>query len=384
MISVLTYGAVGNGVADDTNAIRNAIAAVSATGGMLSFPAGTYKISGTLTISSANVTLIGEGVHATKIMSTNTAADIINFYASPAFTGGGVRDMSLEVSGTATAGAAIRINGQQRVSIENVWILTPFQGVVLEGNNRACRIYDVDVSDHLSAGFTISGGGNQYLHTCTTYKNVQGGGTTAFLVTQAEGAWFDTCVSQRASYGMRVVPGATQSVLDLWINVCDFDNSASDGVVFDSGTAGGRITTVNWNGSRIGFGGFRGLVIDGSQTQDLQFSNLRSEKNVSHGLVIGNVQDVQFSNAAFLGNNATNAALDTFGVNVLGGNGVVFTGGRSGGYGGDGNNQKYGVVFANTFTGQALVCGMDLRGNTTNGAFNGAGTSVQFRDCLGF
>ncbi|WP_296617008.1 glycosyl hydrolase family 28-related protein [Sphingomonas sp.] len=383
MISVLTYGAVGNGVTDDTTAIRNAITAAGATGGIVSFPAGTYKISGTLTISSANVMLIGEGVDATKIVSTNTAADILNFYASPAFSGGGVRDMTLEVSGSATAGAAIRINGQRSIGVENIWIRTPFQGVVLEGDNRACRIRNVDISDHLGNGFVIGGGGNQYLHTCTTFRNAQGGGTVAFLVTQTDGAWFDTCVSQRASYGMRVVPGATQYVTDLWINACDFDNSASDGVVFDSGTAGGRITTVNWNGSRIGFGGFRGLVIDGSQTQDLQFSNLRSEKNISHGLVIGNVQDAQFSNAAFLGNNATNAATETYGVNVIGGNGVVFSGGRSGGYSGDANNQKYGIVFGGTYAGQALICGMDLRGNKAGGAFNGAGTSVLLADCLG-
>ncbi|WP_034157066.1 glycosyl hydrolase family 28-related protein [Sphingomonas sp. ERG5] len=382
MISVLNYGAVGNGIADDTTAIRNAIAAVGATGGMVSFPAGTYKISGTLTISSANVTLVGEGIGATRIVSTSTTGDLIKFFATPSFTGGGVKDMTLDFSGTATAGAAIRIDGQRLISLENLWILRPFQGVVLEGDNRTCRLRNVDISDHLGNAFTVNGGGNQYFDNCTTYNNVAGGGTAAFLVTQAEGVWLDKCVSQRASYGLRVTPAASQYVLDLWIDACDFDSSISDGVVFDSG-ASGRITTVNWNGSRIGFGNARGLVIDGSHTQNLQFSNLRSEKNLGHGMVIGNVLGAQFANASFLGNAALGAA-NTFGANIIGGTGVVFTGGRSGAYSDDGNNQKYGIVFGATFTGDALVCGTDLRGNQTAGAFNGSGPGVLFRDCLGF
>lgn len=382
MISVLSYGAVGNGIADDTTAIRNAIAALGTTGGMVSFPAGTYKITGTLTISSANVTLVGEGIGATRIISTNTTGDMIKFFAAPSFTGGGVREMTLDFIGTATAGAAIRIDGQRSISLENLWIINPFQGVVLQGDNRACRLRNIDISDHLDTAFGINGGGNQYLDTCTTYKNAAGGGTIAFLITQTDGAWLDTCVSQRASYGLRVTPGASQYVTDLWINACDFDSSVSDGAVFDSG-ASGRITTVNWSGSRIGFGNTRGLIIDGSQTQNLQFSNLRSEKNLGHGMVIGNVRDVQFVNAAFLGNAALGAA-NTYGANIIGGTGVVFTGGRSGGYNGDGNNQKYGIVFGGTFAGDALVCGTDLRGNQTAGAFNGSGSSVLFRDCLGF
>ncbi|WEJ98685.1 MAG: glycosyl hydrolase family 28-related protein [Candidatus Sphingomonas phytovorans] len=382
MISVLSYGAVGNGIADDTVAIRNAIAASTPTGGMISFPAGTYKITGTLTISSANVTLVGEGTGATRILSTNTTDDMIKFFAATPFTSGGVRDMALDFSGTVTAGAAIRIDGQSAILLENLWIYSPFQGVVLQGDNRACRLRNIDISDHRSTAFAINGGGNQYLDTCTTYKNDAGGGTIAFLITQTDATWLGKCVSQRASYGLRVTPAASQYVTDLWIDSCDFDSSVSDGVVFDSGTSG-RITTVNWNGSRIGFGNMRGLIIDGSQTQNLQFSNLRSEKNLGHGMVIGNVRDVQFVNASFLGNAALGAA-ETYGANIIGGTGVVFTGGRSGGYGGDVNNQKYGIVFGGTFTGDALVCGTDLRGNRTAGAFNGSGSGVLFRNCLGF
>lgn len=42
------YGAIGNGVADDTTAINAAIAAANATGSQVLFPAGTYKVTSPL------------------------------------------------------------------------------------------------------------------------------------------------------------------------------------------------------------------------------------------------------------------------------------------------------------------------------------------------
>jgi hypothetical protein len=44
-VSVKDFGAVGNGVADDGAAIRLAIASVTANGGQVYFPAGTYKVT---------------------------------------------------------------------------------------------------------------------------------------------------------------------------------------------------------------------------------------------------------------------------------------------------------------------------------------------------
>lgn len=54
-INVKKYGAIGNGVTDDTLAISNAISAIPSTGGILFFPAGTYKTSGGFTISNPTI-----------------------------------------------------------------------------------------------------------------------------------------------------------------------------------------------------------------------------------------------------------------------------------------------------------------------------------------
>src|SRR4051812_7609662 len=73
-VSVKDFGAVGDGVADDTTAIRNAIA--SAAGGTLRITRGTYKIAGHFTLPS-NITIICDG--ATLVEQT---AGQILFYGA--------------------------------------------------------------------------------------------------------------------------------------------------------------------------------------------------------------------------------------------------------------------------------------------------------------
>lgn len=60
-ISVKDFGAVGDGVTDDTTAIQAAISAVSTNGGIVNFPAGSYKITSTIRISNNHIYLVGEG-----------------------------------------------------------------------------------------------------------------------------------------------------------------------------------------------------------------------------------------------------------------------------------------------------------------------------------
>lgn len=58
-VSVKDFGAVGDGVADDTTAIQNAINAVVTTSGVVYFPAGTYNYTPNATF---NITISGDGL----------------------------------------------------------------------------------------------------------------------------------------------------------------------------------------------------------------------------------------------------------------------------------------------------------------------------------
>jgi len=62
--SVKDFGAIGDGIADDTAAIQ---AAINATVGVLWFPTGTYRVNTRLLITHSNISLVGDGIDATKI-----------------------------------------------------------------------------------------------------------------------------------------------------------------------------------------------------------------------------------------------------------------------------------------------------------------------------
>jgi len=75
--NVKDYGAVGNGVANDTDAIKAAVVAAVAAKNTLFFPSGTYLCNGLIGNISCN--LLGISFLDTKIQYTGTSADFINF-----------------------------------------------------------------------------------------------------------------------------------------------------------------------------------------------------------------------------------------------------------------------------------------------------------------
>lgn len=77
IISVRDFGATGDGSTDDTAAINAAIAFIPSTGGVLFFPAGTYRITGALSISNRSITIVGEG-EGVSIIKVDAAVDCIN------------------------------------------------------------------------------------------------------------------------------------------------------------------------------------------------------------------------------------------------------------------------------------------------------------------
>lgn len=140
--SVKNYGAVGNGVADDAAAIQAAITAIqTAGGGQLTFPAGTYNISTTLTISASNVMLAGAGgdmTHnvgtqgasaSTKLVWTGAASGTMVKFASPTGAsaqkqnGGGMVGFFLQCAGV--AGIGLQVQSWDMGEFRDLGIINP-------------------------------------------------------------------------------------------------------------------------------------------------------------------------------------------------------------------------------------------------------------------
>lgn len=87
------YGAMGDGVTDDTTAIQNALAAADGT--IVFFPAGTYIVSSSISLLDANFHLMGCGHGASIIQATHTGDEVFSVGdstagSSKAFTGLGI------------------------------------------------------------------------------------------------------------------------------------------------------------------------------------------------------------------------------------------------------------------------------------------------------
>ncbi|KAL4431405.1 hypothetical protein ABPG75_006661 [Micractinium tetrahymenae] len=72
------FGAVGDGVNDDTAALQDAIEAANSSPGVVFLPAGTYLITAPLVITGSNVTLRGAGEGQTTILIRNSLADLFS------------------------------------------------------------------------------------------------------------------------------------------------------------------------------------------------------------------------------------------------------------------------------------------------------------------
>lgn len=138
-VSVKDFGATGNGITDDTVAIQAALTAVSLSGGMVYAPAGTYKISAPLLVST-NTCVAGDGIGVTKFSATSAMTS-----SQAMFYGNGTSLMRFEnfsilgnTDGTNGAGAGIYCKTGSGNQIRSVFVSNTTQaGIRLEEQNTA-------------------------------------------------------------------------------------------------------------------------------------------------------------------------------------------------------------------------------------------------------
>jgi hypothetical protein len=133
IVSVKDFGAVGDGVADDTVAIQAAAAAISATGGTLYIPKGTYFITGFFNISGSNVRITGDGMGASviKVGAWVDGIRVSDGYPSPNSVLENITIENLTIDGNRagyvngpndTYGNGVNINACDYVTIRNVQV----------------------------------------------------------------------------------------------------------------------------------------------------------------------------------------------------------------------------------------------------------------------
>ncbi|MCI0556602.1 MAG: glycoside hydrolase family 55 protein, partial [Anaerolineae bacterium] len=144
-ISVKDFGAVGDGIHDDTVAIQTAINSVPQTigreGGLVFFPAGVYEVTSQILISGIRVTLQGAGRYATHVCLNPTQDNQTLFKFDRGCAGVSwqcaIRDMALVSSNdTGLTKTAIELKDTSNMIVKDL-IIAPWTG---NGNSVGLRI----------------------------------------------------------------------------------------------------------------------------------------------------------------------------------------------------------------------------------------------------
>lgn len=265
-VNVLDYGAVGDGVADDTAAIQAAINVVAAAGrGVVFLPPGIYLITSALTVNTKFVTVRGAGWGATRITHSY---DGDTFIVTAPVTGNTEHyfcDFEVIRSGTPTTGAVFSLgavgNGIfERLHFTNVYgIWRHGNGVGFSDSSNTVYINDV-VGTIVDGGYVnsvFSGvGGGIYL------DNVQitgGPSHTSSYGFRADGAVLidvfslHDCYYEQLAYGVALTPsGAAKGISDFFMSDCIFDNSLNTSLLIaptsSASVARGRISRCWFDG----------------------------------------------------------------------------------------------------------------------------------------
>jgi len=275
--NVKTYGAAGNGIADDTAAINSALAAARTAGrGTVFFPAGIYNTTGSHDLSgTSGIRILGSGIGATVLKVTHATHDL--FFSNTTTTDLTLQDFSVNSdAGVRTggwvyhAGAAYNAGGYLlRSRIESIEVTYQVNGFWIAQYNF------VWMKDLMMSTFVGSGGIGIKAGQTTASPNYNQGSELYILGTQI--------------YGNDLVTGSSTPPylsIGIWIEDCDAVYAVNSGV-------GGTVTN---NLRIVGNGG-------GYGSHNHFFDQFISDATRdSHGVWItgtGVVSDVKFTGSWF-------------------------------------------------------------------------------------
>lgn len=341
-IDVRAYGAVGDGVTDDTTAIQNALNAVPSTGGRVFLPFGTYKVSSSLTIGNTTE-LFGVGTNGSIISTASPTAHVIAVYGGGCY----IHDIQISSSVTRTAGAHIEILSTGSSStIERFMLYNYFVGIGISADccvrvfNGQCRY---GVSGTWSAGIAIESGTDHQIDHVTMDNVVGTQCESGIRVSSADALIITNCDIIHHGTPLNVIPGTGQVVSSLYVVNCFFDSSNMRGM-----TLGGAGTIIRCRFAECWFSsnGYEGIHIFNTGTiagivisnphvflngaQGIQVDASCNDLKISGGFIGGNGQDgigiaSNVDNFSIIGVRSGNSA----GVNGNGGAGIKVYAGTS-------------------------------------------------------
>ena len=220
--NVKSYGAVGNGVTNDTTAIQAAITAAMVSGGIVYFPPGTYIFS-RLTITKPGVYLLGSGIQLTILQTNVTSGSLIQFDSTAeaaSVFGGGAGNFTLYGSVPATVPTGTEIGIEILGDAVSNWYNTTFRDLeikyVANGIKSSCQTdawFNNLIIDSTKAvtgvGIDLLNGHERWFNTIKMYNTTGSEGLAAIRIGAGSiGDYFDNISLLEYTDGVRIMPDA--------------------------------------------------------------------------------------------------------------------------------------------------------------------------------
>lgn len=153
-VSVKDFGAVGDGVTDDTAAIQAAINASDS----IFIPSGDYKITAVLSIPSYKK-IYGDGRQLTKIQPSSL--DIPVFSGESGAVHVEINSLSIGYSASGLGGSnAIEMNGAFYWYIEDLYITNAHTAIMMQSNSNSVIVSDVVIINSSASGIHVKDSAN--------------------------------------------------------------------------------------------------------------------------------------------------------------------------------------------------------------------------------
>lgn len=327
-LNVKSYGAVGNGVTDDTAAFQCAVdAAAAAGGGTILVPAGTYYLAGQVNITTHGITIQGMGSHTTTLRApARMTHDMFRFTDC---LSGAIRNLLIRTNGAAaTAGRAVH-SYRADVLIENIWIQDMFTSVEINGKLGRVTILGGYYNPAPNGTAVLVGGDPtimprpgevHIINLVVDAGNITPQPAYALRLRSTEGIWVTDCDFIRCRVGLQIDPPNGYHVVHGFFSgtawdTCDdrciviqphsgavafgmhFSNCWSASSWYDCCAIGGEVSGVQFTGHRF----LNSEVGNGLWVTGPLAKNINVDASVASGIKAG-------TGFAFVGN-ATNFAV---------------------------------------------------------------------------
>ena len=369
-VNVKDYGAIGDGVADDTTAITNALAAVYTLGGIVYMPSGVYKITSTINVPN-QVIIQGSTRDSSVINIAHPTADGLHLA-----NGSGVEAIKFISTIARTGGTNVTLLGNTSY-VNNCNFSNYFVAVTAGIAGTACINPRITNSGFGSPAIGPGSGGIVLVYTAgAVIDNLQmlgpGTGTQpdfGLKVMQGDALNAVNCNITRHGRALYITPATGLVVTAHTFANCFFDsaNGSASAVISPSGSG---IYHTKFTNCWFGIAAQQGCVIDGTTyaVDGTSFSGCEFTTNTGEGLLITGTHAINTEiTGGWSGGNTGNGISISNGASYF-----TITGHRVGPVAG-GTGNATGILVAASASDNYVIVGNNLRGNTTSLTDSGTG-----------